>query len=100
MVVFYGFPREHRIHLQTSNVVKAFAAVTPRTTAAKRFKNIAKATALIWKVLMIAEKTFRRLNAPALFEEVCQGGEVRRWSGCKQGQPEACRLISFTHLLT
>jgi hypothetical protein len=41
-------------------VVLPFAAVRLRTAAAKRFKNVDNATAVIWKTLMIAEKTFRR----------------------------------------
>ena len=44
-----------------------------RTEAAKRFKKVANATALIWKILMIAEKKFRRLNSPELLEAVHQG---------------------------
>lgn len=74
MVAFYDFPREHWIHLRTTNVVESpFVAVRLRTTAAKRFKKVANATALIWKVLMIAGRTFRRLNAPHLLKEVFEG---------------------------
>lgn len=54
-------------------VESPFAAVRLRTDAAKRYKKVAHAEALIWKVLMIAEKKFRRLNPPQLLEEVCQG---------------------------
>ena len=43
-----------------------------RTDAAKRYKKVAHAEALIWKILMIAEKKFRRLTAPKLLEEVYQ----------------------------
>ena len=31
------------------------------------------ATAVIWKTLLIAERTFRRLNAPELLAEVAEG---------------------------
>jgi len=74
MVAFYRFPKEHWIHLRTSNIVESpFAAVRLRTQAAKRFKKVANAEALIWKILLIAEKKFRRLNAPHLLEEVHKG---------------------------
>jgi transposase-like protein len=74
MVAFYDFPQEHWRHLRTSNVVESpFAAVRLRTDAAKRYKKVANAEALIWKILMIGEKKFRRLNAPELMEEVYQG---------------------------
>jgi putative transposase len=74
LVTFYQFPREHWRHLRTTNVVESpFAAVRLRTTAAKRFKKVDTATAMIWKVLRVAETTFRRLNAPELLPAVYAG---------------------------
>jgi putative transposase len=65
MVTFYRFPKGHWIHLRTTNVVESpFPAVRLRTDAARRYKKVANAEALIWKILTIAEKKFRRLNAP------------------------------------
>ena len=49
------------------------AAVRLRTTAAKRFKRVENATAVIWKTLLVAEQTFRRLDAPELLAEVAEG---------------------------
>ena len=67
LVTFYQFPREHWPHLRTSNVVESpFATVRLRTTAAKRFKKVENATALIWKILQVAESTFRRLKGAEL----------------------------------
>jgi putative transposase len=74
LVTFYQFPREHWRHLRTTNVVESpFAAVRLRTTAAKRFKKVDFATAMIWKILQVAEQTFRRLNAPELLPAVYAG---------------------------
>lgn len=74
LVTFYRFPKEHWIHLRTTNIVESpFAAVRLRTSAAKRFKKIQSATAMIWKVLQVAEQTFRRLHAPHLLKEVYAG---------------------------
>jgi hypothetical protein len=42
---------------------------------AKRFKKVENATAVIWKLLLIAERRFRRLNAPDLLVEVWNGVE-------------------------
>jgi transposase-like protein len=73
---FYQFPRQHWRHLRTTNVnvvESPFAAVRLRTTAAKRFKKVDAATAMIWKVLQVAESTFRRLNAPELLPAVYAG---------------------------
>jgi transposase-like protein len=67
-------PKAHWIHLRTTNVVESpFAAVRLRTSEAKRFKKVESAEALIWKLLMLAERTFRRLNAPRLMQEVNAG---------------------------
>ena len=74
MVAFYDFPEEHWKHLRTTNVIESpFAAVRLRTDAAKRFKRVANATAMIWKVLLVGESRFRRLNAPELLAEVYRG---------------------------
>ena len=74
MTAFYAFPREHWTHLRTTNPVESpFAALRLRTDAAKRFKRVENATAVIWKMLLIAEGRFRRLNAPELLPEVFAG---------------------------
>jgi transposase-like protein len=74
MVTFYDFPEAHWKHLRTSNVVESpFASVRLRTDAAKRYKKVAGATALIWRVLAVAEKHFRRLDAPHLLAALYAG---------------------------
>jgi transposase-like protein len=74
MVTFYRFPKDHWIHLRTTNPVESpFSTVRLRTDAARRYKKVANAEALIWKILMIAEKKFRRLNSPELLEQVHNG---------------------------
>ncbi|MBI3795518.1 MAG: IS256 family transposase [Deltaproteobacteria bacterium] len=76
LVTFYQFPREHWPHLRTSNVVESpFATVRLRTTAAKRFKKVENATALIWKILQVAESTFRRLKGAELLPAVYAGAQ-------------------------
>jgi putative transposase len=44
-----------------------------RTTAAKRFKKVENATALSWKLLQVAESTFRRLKGAELLPAVYAG---------------------------
>jgi len=48
-------------------------AVRLRTTPAKRYKKVENATAVIWKVLRVVEKSFRRLDAPELLGDVASG---------------------------
>lgn len=74
MVTFYSFPKEHWSHLRTTNVVESpFSSVRLRTDAAKRFKKVQNATAMIWKLLQIAEKNFRTLKGYWLLPDVYYG---------------------------
>jgi transposase-like protein len=71
MIAYYAFPKAHWRHLRTSNVVESpFDAVRLRTSAAKRFKKVDNATAMIWRLLLVVEQRFRKLNAPALCRDV------------------------------
>ncbi len=73
---YYAFPREHWKHVRTSNIVESpFSRVRLRTGASRRFKSSINATCLIWKTLMVAEKNFRKLNAPHLVGKVAKGEE-------------------------
>ena len=74
MVTFFQFPQEHWKHLRTTNVVESpFAALRLRTDAAKRYKKVDNATVVIWKMLMLAEQKFRRLDAPEKLMQVYLG---------------------------
>ncbi|MCJ7627507.1 MAG: IS256 family transposase, partial [Longimicrobiales bacterium] len=74
MVTFFGFPESHWKHLRTTNIVESpFASVRLRTSAAKRFKRVENATALIWKLMGVAEKQFRKLDAPHQLKDVFEG---------------------------
>jgi len=55
MVTFYKFPQDPWQHLRTTNPVESpFSALRLRTDAAKRYKKVNNATALIWKMLLVA----------------------------------------------
>jgi putative transposase len=78
MVTFYQFPKEHWKHLRTTNVVESpFAALRLRTDAAKRYRKVENATAVIWKMLMLAERRFRRLDAPEKLIQVYLGFDAQ-----------------------
>ena len=78
MVAFYDYPREHWQHLRTTNPVESpFASLRLRTDAAKRYKRVDRAIAVIWKMLMIVEQRFRRLNAPELMKAVYIGEKYK-----------------------
>jgi putative transposase len=74
MITFFRFPKQHWPHLRTTNIVESpFAAVRLRTDAAKRYKRVPNATAMIWKLLRVAEKSFRKLKGSELLPQVFQG---------------------------
>ena len=50
-----------------------FASLRLRTDAAKRYKRVDRAIAVIWKMLLVVEQRFRRLNAPELMKDVYNG---------------------------
>jgi transposase-like protein len=74
LVTFFDYPQEHWIHLRTTNIVESpFDAVRLRTNASRRFKKTENAEAMIWKLLRVAEKSWRALNAPHLMKDVYDG---------------------------
>jgi putative transposase len=76
MVTFYAYPKEHWVHLRTTNVVESpFGAIRLRTDAAKRFKKVENATVMIWKLLTVAEKRFRMLKGHWLLPDVYAGDQ-------------------------
>jgi putative transposase len=52
-----------------------FATVRLRTTVAKRFKKVENATAVIWKILQVAQSTFRCLKGAELLPAVYAGAQ-------------------------
>jgi len=74
LVSFFDYPQEHWIHLRTTNIVESpFHAVRLRTDASRRFKKVDNAEAMIWKLLLVAQKSWRALNAPHLMRDVYDG---------------------------
>jgi transposase-like protein len=74
MVTFYSYPKEHWIHLRTTNIVESpFSSVRLRTDASRRYKKVEGARAMIWKLMGVAEKNWRKLNAPELLADVHAG---------------------------
>lgn len=71
MLTFHSFPKTHWQHVRSSSsVVSLFSRLRLKTDAAKRLGKVENATAVVWKMLMVAEKKFRRLRAPERMKEV------------------------------
>ena len=98
MVTFYRFPREHWVHLRTTNIVESpLAALRLRTDTAKRYKRVDRATADLEDAYGRAAEVPAAERAGAA-QAGLPGSRVR---GRDRGQPEGGRrLTEFTHLLT
>lgn len=89
MITFYSYPKEHWVHLRTTNIVESpFSSVRLRTNAAKRFKKVENATAMIWKLLMVAEKSFRALKGYWLLKDVYAGDRFEDGEKVSKHAPE------------
>ena len=90
MVTYYDFPKEHWVHLRTTNIVESpFNVVRLRTEASRRFKKVENAEAMIWKLLTVAEQTWRKLNAPHLLKDVYDGQRFKDGVAAKSKTEES-----------
>jgi len=91
-VRFYRFPKEHWVHLRTSNPVESiFAGVRLRTNAAKRMRKREAALYLVFKVMERLSGNWRALNGGqnlmALVLEGCVFKDGLRKGGTAVQQP-------------
>jgi len=74
LLTFFDFPAEHWIHLRTTNPVESpFATVKARTKVTKGAGSRKAGLAMAFKLLLGAEKHWRRINAPHLVALVRAG---------------------------
>ena len=90
-VTFYRFPKEHWIHLRTSNPIESvFSAVRLRTQAAKRLRTRENALYLVFKIIERLSRRWRILNGGAnLMALVTDGWEFRNGLLIKPTNEEA-----------
>jgi len=62
-VTFYMFQKTLKASADNQHVESPFAALRLRTDAVKRYKKVENATAVIRKMLLLAEQRFRRPDA-------------------------------------
>jgi hypothetical protein len=85
MIAFFDYPKEHWTHLRPTNIVESpFASVRLRTTAAKRYKRVENASAL--------------MEAAARCREDVPAPECATPARGRCGRRELCRWIAVTPL--
>ena len=74
LLAFYDFPAEHWDHLRTSNPIESvFSTVRHRTVRTKGSLSSATAKLMVFKLIMAASKTWRRLNGERQLPKVTEG---------------------------
>ena len=76
LLTFFDFPAKHWIHLRTTNPIESsFSTVKARTKKTKGAGSRKAGLAMAFKLLLAAEKRWRRINAPHLVALVKAGAE-------------------------
>ena len=74
LLCFYDFPAEHRDHLRTSNPIESvFATVRHRTVRTKGALSQDTARLMVFKLVMAAARTWRRLKGEKQLPKLIQG---------------------------
>jgi putative transposase len=78
LLTFYAFPAEHWDHLRTANPIESvFATVRHRTVRTKGALSQDTARLMVFKLVMAAAKTWRRLKGETQLPKVIQGVTFR-----------------------
>jgi putative transposase len=97
LLTFFDFPAEHWIHLRTTNPIEStFSTVKARTKKTKGAGSRKAGLAMAFKLLLAAEKRWRKINAPHLVALVWAGVEFPDGKA-KMFQSEPAPDNLFTH---
>jgi putative transposase len=78
LLAFYDFPAEHWDHLRTTNPIESvFATVRHRTVRTKGALSPTTAKLMVFKLVMAAAKTWRRLKGETQLPKVVAGATFR-----------------------
>ena len=88
LLTFYDYPAEHWKHIRTSNPIEStFATVRHRTKRTKGCLSRTTGLAMAFKLMMSAQKKWRKLDGQNRLPEIIQGIEFR--DGIRQLQAAA-----------
>ena len=88
LLTFYDYPAEHWKHIRTSNPIEStFATVRHRTKRTKGCLSRRTGLAMAFKLMMSAQRKWRKLDGQNRLPEIIQGVEFR--DGLRQLQAAA-----------
>ena len=98
LLTFFDYPAEHWIHLRTTNPIEStFSTVKARTKKTKGAGSRKAGLAMAFKLLLAAEKRWRKVNAPHLVALVKAGVKFPNGQAAMfQSQPEPEDLFTPT----
>ena len=74
LLAFYDYPAEHWIHLRTTNPIEStFSTVRLRTVRTKGCGSRIATLTMVFKLVMEAQKTWRRLTGSSIIPMVLSG---------------------------
>jgi len=89
LVAFYDFPAEHWDHLRTTNPIESvFATVRHRTVRTKGALSPTTAKLMVFKLVVAAAKTWRRLKGENLLPKVVAGVRFKDGTEITDAQAE------------
>ena len=91
LLTFFDFPAEHWKHIRTTNAIEsAFATVRLRTRVTKGAGSRSSALVMAFKLLAMAEKRWRSIDAPQMAERLALGAKfnngVQQKEATKRGR--------------
>ena len=88
LLTFYDFPAEHWKHIRTSNPIEStFATVRHRTGKTRGCMSRKTGLAMVFRLMMSAQKKWRKLDGPNRLPEIVQGIAFK--DGIKQNKDAA-----------
>ena len=85
LLAFYDFPAEHWKHIRTTNPIESiFSIVRNRIRKTRGCLNRKTALAMVFRLMMSAQKKWRKISGPNRLPEVIQGVDFK--DGIKQIQ--------------
>ena len=74
LLVFYGFPAEHWIHIRTTNPIESsFSTIRHRTTRTKNYVSRNTLLGLVFQLELTAEKSWRKIRGFKRLSDVIEG---------------------------
>jgi transposase-like protein len=90
LLIFFDFPAEHWKHIRSTNAIESsFATVRLRTRVTKGAGSRTRALVMAFKLLAMAEKRWRRIDAPHLAECLALGAQFQNGVQTKDRTKEA-----------